>query len=328
MPLFDTHIMVDWSARSKPSPKKPTKDAIWWAVARDGEVVDAEIEYVRTRHAAVRSLKRCIADELSQGRRVLAGFDFPFGYPAGVARHLTGQASALALWGWLAARTEDDERNCNNRYRVATEINNAYAGVGPFWGRPATWDFPAVPTRGRDRSCLGSHPPERRVADVNAVGAKTVWQLAYNGSVGSQVLLGIPALDRLRNAPGLAGHVAVWPFESGLHVPDKPVVLAEVYPSLLKRAVDEHAGENEIYDRAQMRVNAEAFATLDGRDALAPLFAGSAALTTQEREVVELEEAWILGLGHERALHDALGSGRNAVSEAGWARRVGSECLS
>ena len=34
---------------------------------------------------------------------------------------------------------------------------------------------------------------QRRVADKTAVGAKTVWQLAYNGSVGSQVLLGIPA---------------------------------------------------------------------------------------------------------------------------------------
>ena len=97
MPLFDTHIMVDWSARSKPSPKKPTKDAIWWAVAREAEVADAEIEYVRTRHSTVQSLTRCIEDEVSQDRRVLAGFDFPFGYPAGVAQHLTGQASALAL---------------------------------------------------------------------------------------------------------------------------------------------------------------------------------------------------------------------------------------
>ena len=323
MPLFDTHIMVDWSARSKPSPRKPTKDAIWWAVARDTDIT--EIEYVRTRHAAVQRLTKSIADELSQGRRVLAGFDFPFGYPAGVAQHLAGQASALALWAWLATRTEDNERNGNERYAVATEINSAYAGVGPFWGRPSGWDFPAVPTRGNDRSCRDSHPPERRVADKTAVGAKTVWQLAYNGSVGSQVLLGIPALERLRNAPQLAGHVAVWPFESGLHVPDKPVVLAEVYPSLLKRAIDERAGENEIYDRAQMRVNAEAFASLDGKDALTPLFEGSSTLTAQEREVVETEEAWILGLGHERALHQALASRRDAVSKSAGARHAGSE---
>ena len=60
MPLFDTHIidvpgLVDWSARSKPSPKKPSKDAIWWAVARDGIV--GEPRYERTRHKAVVRLR-------------------------------------------------------------------------------------------------------------------------------------------------------------------------------------------------------------------------------------------------------------------------------
>ena len=122
MPLFDTHIIVDWSARSRPSPRKPTKDAIWWAVARGGAVV--RIEYVRTRQAAIQNLIEFIAAELSAGRRVLAGFDFPFGYPAGVARQLAGRASAFALWGWLAARIEDGSDNTNNRYAVATEINS------------------------------------------------------------------------------------------------------------------------------------------------------------------------------------------------------------
>ena len=56
-----------------------------------------------------------------------------------------------------------------------------------------------------------------------------------------------------------------------------PVVLAEVYPSLLREAIVERAGENEILDRAQVRVNAEAFASLDARGMLAPLFGGSPA---------------------------------------------------
>ena len=146
--------------------------------------------------------------------------------------------------------------------------------------------------------------------------------------LGDQALLGIPALKRLRNASELAGQVAVWPFESGLQVPDKPVVLAEVYPSLLKRAVDERADENELYDRAQMRVNTEAFASLNGRNALASLFVGSRALTADQRQVVETAEALILRLGHQRALLGALGSGKNAVREAAWARRMGSECPS
>ena len=195
------------------------------------------------------------------------------------------------------------------RYAVAAEINSTYAGVGPFWGRPAAWHCPGVPTRASDRTCRRSHPAEKRVADEHATGAKTVWQLFYNGSVGSQALLGMPTLDRLRKTPGLSGNTAVWPFDGGLSVPDAPVVLAEVYPSLLREAIVECAGENEILDRAQVRVNAEAFASLDARGMLVPLFGGSPALTASERRVVEAEEAWILGLGHEKAL---LGSSDRA----------------
>ena len=85
MSLFHTHIVVGWSARSRPSPKRTSKDAIWWAVAyTDGSAAKAP-KYVRTRHDALRCLVRLVAGELDVGRRVLVGFDFPFGYPSGVA---------------------------------------------------------------------------------------------------------------------------------------------------------------------------------------------------------------------------------------------------
>ena len=308
MPLFHTHVVVDWSARSRPSPAKPTKDAIWWAAARTngrGVVVD-EPDYVRTRHEAVDRLACLIADELAHDRRVLVGFDFPFGYPAGVAERLAGKASALALWDWLAERIEDGPDNDNNRYAVAAEINAAYPGIGPFWGRPTKWSYPTIPVRASARSRQESQPPERRIADRRAKGAKTVWQLAYAGSVGSQMLLGLTALKRLVTDPRLAGHAAIWPFETGLRAPDAPAVIAEVYPSLLRGDVRARLGDNEILDRAQVRVNAEAFARLDAREGLALLFAGAPHLTPAERRIVETEEAWILGLGHEEALKAAL----------------------
>ena len=127
MPLFDTHIIVDWSARSKPSPAKPTKDAIWWAVARvdGGSASVLKPKYARTRDDALQCLVRLIADELDAGRRVLVGFDFPFGYPEGVAAHLTGKGSALALWDWLAEHIEDAPNNANNRHKVAAEVVSA-----------------------------------------------------------------------------------------------------------------------------------------------------------------------------------------------------------
>ena len=150
-----THIVVDWSAAVfGRAPGKPTKDAIWWAVARiyGGEIVVASPEYARTRQEALDRLARLIAGELHAGRQVLVGFDFPFGYPAGVAERLTGKASALALWDWLAERIEDGPDNDNNRYAVAAAINAAYPGIGPFWGRPTKWSYPTIPVRASARS--------------------------------------------------------------------------------------------------------------------------------------------------------------------------------
>ena len=304
MTIFHTHVIVDWSARSKPSPVRPTKDAIWWAAARDGVV--GEPAYARTRNDAVERLAALIAAELDAARRVLIGFDFPFGYPAGVAAHLTGEASSLALWDWLASRIEDAGDNANNRFAVAEEINRTYPGFGPFWGRPGTWPYPEVPTRESSRTGREAHPPERRIADFHAKGAKTVWQLAYAGSVGSQVLLGLPGLKRLIEDPRMDGRLAVWPFDTGLRAPEASAVLCEIYPALLRKEVKERKNEGEIPDAAQVRVNAEAFARLDALGGLSPLFEGAPFLDAEERRIIETEEAWILGLGHEEELKKEL----------------------
>ena len=304
MPLFDTHIVVDWSARSKPSPARPSRDSIWWAAVRDGRAL--EPEYMRTRHDAVECLAVFIAGELDAGRRVLTGFDFPFGYPAGVAERLTGEASVLALWDWFAERIEDGPHNGNNRFEVAERMNGFWEGIGPFWGRPWQWSqFKNIPTKEKARTC---RPNERRIADKCAAGAKTVWQLAYSGSVGSQVLVGLPALKRLLADPRIGGRGAVWPFDTGLQPPDTretPLMLAEIYPSLLRKEVAERRGDGEVLDRAQVRVNAAAFARLDRRGGLAPLFEGASGLGPNDRRLIEIEEAWILGLGHEDAIRDA-----------------------
>ena len=308
MPLFHTHVVVDWSARSAPSPRRPSPDSIWWAAARDG--IAHAPEYARTRNDAVERLAALIAGELNAGRRVLAGFDFPFGYPAGVAERVAGEACALALWDWLDERIADAEDNANNRYDVAERINRAYPGIGPCWGRPRSWPRPALPARASERSCRGAHPPERRIVDRRIAGAKTVWQLAYAGAVGSQALLGIPALKRLASKPLLDGRAAIWPLQTGLRVPRAAAVFAEIYPSLLRPQIRARRLDGEPLDAAQVRVSAEAYARLDAADGLGPLFEGAADLDRDERRLVEAEEAWTLGVGHASALRSALRAGR------------------
>lgn len=115
-PLFDTVVIVDWSARAAPSPRRPAKDAIWIGVVRDG--IPRACVYCRTRAIAGEVVEDLLAGELSAGRRVLIGFDFPFGYPGGFAAAVVGTPSPLKLWDFFADELEDSPR-ANTRFELA-----------------------------------------------------------------------------------------------------------------------------------------------------------------------------------------------------------------
>lgn len=281
---IDTVIMVDWSARSAPSPARQVKDAIF--IAEHGPAGEA-VTYHRTRAAAQAHLTARFDAALDAGWRVLAGFDFPFGYPRGFARKVTGSDDPFALWAWLAEGIEDDDRNGNNRWEVAERLNALLPGVGPFWGCPAARATASLPARGTLRH--GHGMAERRVVEDRLRRAQPCWKLFTTGSVGSQVLLGLPRLQALRRRYGDA--LAVRPFEDR----EAPILLAEVYPSLLDREVRARQRAGEILDAAQVRVLAAAFA------GLAPEL-----LEAMLREGCR-EEGWIAGLGHEADLAAALG---------------------
>lgn len=290
MAQFGRILMVDWSAAAKPTPARPSADAIW--IARAGPAGPARW-YCRTRSEAMFRIAAEIQAALTARDRCLVGFDFPFGYPAGFAKEVCGRASGLAVWGEIASRIEDADDNANNRFEVAAGLNRQFLGVGPFWGRPASLDLPDLPPRGTDRTGPG-HPPERRLVEHRVPRAQPVWKLYTTGSVGSQALTGIARLQGLRTRYGSA--LSVWPFEP----PDAPVVLAEVYPSLLadvvQRALERTPGQ--IKDAVQVRVLADALAALDRSGGL------PAALAAAEGRHLA-QEAWILGVGAEAALRDA-----------------------
>jgi len=279
---FDRIVTVDWSARSEPSPVRPAKDAIFVADARAGSVA---VRYHRTRSAAVESLRSLFDTALRSGETVLAGFDFPFAYPSGFARALTGRDDPLAVWDWLDAAIEDDARNRNNRFDVAEAINRRFPGTGPFWGCPKHRATPHLPDRGSARH--GHGMTERRRVERRVPRAQPCWKLFTTGSVGSQALLGLPRLARLRRRYG--EDLAVRPFEARA----APLVLAEIYPSLLSEAVARQTRPDEVRDAAQVRVLAQALARLPADRLEAMLRMGDA------------EEGWILGVGDEDALRRA-----------------------
>ena len=284
----DTVITVDWSGGNDTG-RRPRKDAIWAAVARRGEPGTAPV-YLRNRIVAGEWLREILGGEVRAGRRVLAGFDFPFGYPAGFARRLTGAADPLAVWSWMAEHLDDAPKR-NNRFDLAGRINRLFPGTGPFWFNAVKRDIPDLPRKGGARCDHGM--TERREVERCAKGSFACWQMGGAGAVGSQVMTGMAALEALRRA--LPGQIAVWPFEPL----DRPIAFVEIWPSLLAAEVKAAVRPGEVKDAVQVRLLAQAFRAMADAGTLA------AALASVP-EAARAEEGWILGVGVEEALVAAL----------------------
>src|SRR5688500_8443724 len=94
--LFDAYLFVDWSARDAPSPARESPDAVWVGECSAGGHEPVE-SYWRTRAACLAYLGERLIGHVAHGHRVLIGFDFPFGYPAGYVEAL-GLAGTAAPW--------------------------------------------------------------------------------------------------------------------------------------------------------------------------------------------------------------------------------------
>ena len=137
---------------------------------------------------------------------------------------------------------------------------------------------------------------EARLRDNKLGQPKSVWQLAYTGSVGSQSLTGIPHVHALRETwPG----ARIWPFEFDPAEPlteetltDVNVVMTEIYPSLTKAKPE----SGETLDAAQVREIAHYYASLDEKGALSAAFSTAKSLEPAENTKIKAEEGWIPGV--------------------------------
>ncbi len=309
---FDAYCLLDFSARSSPSPAKPCADALWLGcVSGAGK---AAVSYHRTRAAAMAAWSEWVGNRVQRGRRVLCGFDFALGYPVGFAEALRVKHGWRSVWRELADRIKDDDRNSNNRFAVADEMNRRTGDEstpGPFWGGPAG---AATPTLERTRSFDWPYVEgaswslaRLRVCESCCPTAQEVWKLSGAGSVGSQTLLGIAALRRALDTAAWAEHARVWPTQTGFadnvetllggRSEDPAVVIVEAYPSLLGDAVDalldRHAG---IRDAAQADAWCRWARAEDRAGRLGRWFAVPAGLSSAQQQACEREEGWIFGV--------------------------------
>jgi hypothetical protein len=290
--VFDTYVIVDWSAARVP---KTGRDSIW-ICCRSGD--DERVDNPPTRAAARALLAEMLKAAMADGKRVLAGFDFPFGYPAGFAARLglTG-TPWRAVWDEIARLVDDRADNHNNRFDVAAALNHRISGaMFPFWGCPVRFAHDCLGPR-HHRRHDSDGLLEKRLIDQWMVGAQPCWKLIGAGSVGGQVLTGIPIVRALRDDPRWADRARIWPFETGLRAPadDARIIFAEVWPSWWK--VCPKLGPPN--DRAQVRTVARLFATRDRGGELASWFAPAVAAADLQQVVTE--EAWTLGVTAPRA---------------------------
>jgi hypothetical protein len=296
--LFSAYVIVDWSAASKPT---TGADSIWIGVLKRDVRFRMAFESFNppTRAEAEKRLNLVLDDLKKRSERALVGFDFPLGFPRGFADalKLPGDQPWRAVWDQIDRMVKDKADNTNNRFGVGAEINRRLTGGPfPFWGCPPKDALTTLQPK-RTRPHGSNDLPEFRHADLAAKGAASIWKLYYNGSVGGQAILGIPAVRRLKLARGEA--VKAWPFETGFKALGEAdldgvdVVVAEVYPSLLKA----QGAPGEVKDLTQVRTTAEHFARLDEANKLAAVFGPSKTAAADLVVDAEREEGWILGAG-------------------------------
>ena len=299
--LFNAYVMVDWSAAQT---AKTGKDSVWIGMVKRDIRFRPSFESWNppTRAEAETRLREILADLRRRNERALIGFDFNLGYPRGLGAALQLKDPSWAgVWSFLAANVVDKKDNTNNRFAVAAKMNRLMTDQPwPFWGCPPKdaqrW---LTPTKPPETVADGLPVYRHAEAVTHAAGkaqAKPAWQLMGAGSVGGQVIVGIPAVRRL--AEELGDKATVWPFTTGwkelkdADLEGKEAVLAEVYPSLIPSKPE----GNEAPDLAQVRALCEHFYKLDEAGKLGPLFAAPKDAGEDLIKDVETEEGWILGV--------------------------------
>ena len=291
--LFNAYVIVDWSAASKPG---SGTDLIRIGVMKRDVRFRLTFESfaLATRAEAEKKLLAILDDFKKRSERAFLGFNFPLGFPHGLAEalKLPGEPWS-AVWDFLDKMVKDKADNTNNRFAVGSEINRrTTGGPFPFWGcAPRDTLTTLQPKRPHEHG--PGDLPEFRHADLAVKGA-SIWKLYYAGSIGGHAILGIPMLRRLKKTRA----VKTWPFETGFKAITEAdldgfeALAAEVRIGL----VPAQPLPGEAKELAPVRALAERVAKLDEAGKLGAAFVAPRGMPQADVAAAEREEGWILNL--------------------------------
>ena len=168
--LFDSYVMVDWSAASKPA---TGADSIWiGALTPDSRLKLAfKASNPPTRARAIAELEDLLGRCMKRGDRVLMGVDFPLGFPAGTAEALKLKGAPWrAIRDFLLKEMKDKPDNSNNRFALAARMNRLISsGPFPFWGCSKKDELTTLSVR-KSREHGPGDVPEYRIVENAATG--------------------------------------------------------------------------------------------------------------------------------------------------------------
>jgi len=259
MPLFERYIGIDYSGAETPT--SSLKGLRVYEADRLMPPREVWPPPSPRKYWTRRGIAEWLSELLSGTKPALVGIDHGFSFPlAYFERHSLARNWDAFLDDFCA--------------HWPTDQDNVYV------------DFVRNGDCGNGAARLGN-PSWRRITDVRAGAAKSVFLFDVQGSVAKSTHSGIPWLRHLRRSLGPVVHF--WPFD-GWNIPAGRSAVVEVYPVLWSRSFapeGRNADQHDAYSVAAWMRRADLDSSLAG------FFEPS--LTSAEREVAQIE-GWILGL--------------------------------
>jgi hypothetical protein len=259
IPGFDRYIGIDYSGA-----ETPTSSLRGLRVYRaDLKTAPVEVKPPPSprKYWTRRGIAEWLAEQLRQDRVSLVGIDHGFSFPLAYFREYH-----LAL-DWTAF-LDDFQRHW------PADQDKVYV------------DFVREGICGNAAARLGNSR-WRRLAEIRARGAKSVFHFDVQGSVAKSTHAGIPWLRHLRQQS--TGRVHFWPFD-GWHIPDGRSVVAELYPALWDRSFPTEGRDTHQQDAYSI---AAWMRRADGDGTLSDFFHPH--LEEGQQQTADIE-GWILGV--------------------------------
>jgi hypothetical protein len=257
MPAFARTIGIDYSGAQTPT---CSLSGLRIYLAEAGEPVEVPPPPSFKKYWTRRGIAHWLVERLAEDTPTLVGIDHGFSFPL---RYF--EAHGLAP-DWPAF-LDDFQRHWPTDQDIYVDfVRDGVCGNGAARLGDSRW---------------------RRLTEIRAGGAKSVFHFDVTGSVAKSTHSGIPWLRFIRQQ--LGGRVHFWPFD-GWDIPAGRSAVAEVYPALWSR---QFADQGRTRDQQDAFCIAAWLSRADREDGLAAWLRPE--LAPAERKLAQVE-GWILGV--------------------------------